>query len=295
MYGIIDIGSNTMRLSCYKVVEKQLIHIFHKKDMAGLAGYVDENNCLSDAGIQKAVSTLEDFRNIVTCVGLDKLYVIATASLRNINNTKEVVNEILDKTGMQVQVLSGKEEAMYDFKGASYCTDFKSGIVVDIGGGSTELVCFNNKEPESAVSLPIGSLNTFSKFVENLFPNKKEEDNIRKYVKEKLEDLNDLKKQKLVIGVGGTIRACTKLYNDYYDLHSKNTILDCERISAMLAKINDGKKSEMTKILKIVPDRIHTIIPGMILLDEINNYYKCRTIQLSAWGVREGYMIEKVL
>lgn len=294
MYGIIDIGSNTIRLSCYRVVEKQLIHVFHKKSMVGLAGYVNDKKCLSEKGIQKAIETLEDFQNIVMCVGLDKLYVIATASFRNVHNTTEIVNSIYKKTGIQVDVLSGKQEAMYDFNGATYCTDADDGMVVDIGGGSTELVCYKGRKAERAESISLGSLNMYSKFVDGLFPTEEEEMNIREYVKNELEQM-DLKKQKLVLGVGGTNRACMKLYNDYYDFTAGNTFMECEKISQMLKQIRKEERVWMGRILKIIPDRIHTIIPGMIVLDEINNYYKCKEVQLSAWGVREGYMIEKVL
>lgn len=294
MYGIIDIGSNTMRLSCYRIVEKELIEIFHKKCMAGLAGYVDDNHFLTEKGIQKAIEILEDFKNIIMCVGLDKFYVIATASLRNVKNTEKIVQQILERTGIVVEVLSGEEEAMYDFKGATHQVSSANGMVVDIGGGSTELVCFQNKRVDQAISIPIGSLNTFSKYVEKLFPTEKEEKEIREQVCNKLRALG-IERQKVILGVGGTNRACMKLYNDYFDLKSTNVEMKCSKVSELLAEISNGKKSSMRWILKIAPDRIHTIIPGMIILDEICKYYDSNIIELSSWGVREGYMLEKVL
>lgn len=299
MYGIVDIGSNTMRLSCYRVVDKHLLHVFHKKTMVGLAGYINEDNCLSKKGIKMAIDTLNDYNNIVKCVGLDQLYVIATASFRNVDNTDEIVKAIKEQTGIKVAVLSGKEEAMYDFKGATYCTDAKSGIVVDIGGGSTELVWFDQKEVRDAVSIPVGSLNTFTRFVDQFFPDQEEENEIRMHVRNTLEKFIDesdalAKHNDLILGVGGTNRACAKLYNDFYDLDTKNTRMECEKISLMLKRIMKGKKSDRKRILKMVPDRIHTIIPGIIVLDEIYKYYQCKEIELSAGGVREGFMLEKL-
>lgn len=292
MYGIIDIGSNTMRLSCYRVVEKELIPTFHKKSMAGLAGYVDDDNCLTKKGIKRAIDTLEDFKKLIMCVGLDKLYVIATASIRNVDNTEKVVKEIFEKTGIEIVILSGKEEAMYDFKGATYCTSSDSGMVVDIGGGSTELVVFEDNKVQDANSIPVGSLNCFSKFVDGLFPTEDEAEKIRAHVRKHLDKLG-VEKQKMILGVGGTNRACMKLYNDYFECETDNTIMETEKITEMLENIGNGEKSGMKKILKIVPDRIHTIIPGIIVIDEINKYCKAKKIQLSAGGVREGYMIEK--
>ncbi len=294
MYGIIDIGSNTMRLSCYRVVDRTLISTFHKKVMAGLAGYVDEKKCLSKEGIEKAVKVLKDFKTIIMCVGVDNFYIIATASLRNVENTEEIVEKIRKKTDMHVQVLSGKEEAMYDFKGATYCTKLEEGLVVDIGGGSTELVPFEGTNVKKAASIPMGSLNLFSKYVDDLFPNENEEQEIRGCVKKEFEKL-DIERKKEILGVGGSNRACLKLYNDFYNLGAGNSEMDCEKIHEMLKNFCSNKKNGMGRILKMVPDRIHTIIPGMIVLDEVSRYYKCKKVQISNWGVREGYMIEKVL
>ncbi|MGN0157782.1 MAG: hypothetical protein ACI39W_01355 [Brotaphodocola sp.] len=294
MYGIIDIGSNTMRLSCYRVVDKTLISVFHKKAMAGLAGYVDENKNLSQEGINKAIKTLEDFQKIVMCVGMDNLYVIATASFRNVENTKEIVAQIRERTGMEVQVLSGEEEAICDFNGARYNDRMDDGMVIDIGGGSTELVPFRGDHAKHAVSIPLGSLNLFSKYVEELFPDKSEELQIRARVRKELDKL-DMEAKKEILGVGGSNRACLKLYNNYYKLDDSNRKMECEKIHTMLAAFCANNKMFMRRILKIVPDRIHTVIPGMLVLDEICSYYKCRSVKVTNWGVREGYLIEKVL
>lgn len=294
MYGIIDIGSNTMRLSCYCVAERKLLTIFHKRSMVGLAAYVDEQKCLSKKGIQRAIETLGDFKNIAMCVGLDWLYVIATASFRNVENTKEIVERVQEATGLAVEVLSGKEEALCDFRGASYCTNVDSGMIVDIGGGSTELVSFREGRAGTASSMPVGSLQLFSKFVGELFPTRREEEEIRSHIGQKLGKL-DMEKKELVLGVGGTNRTCLRLYNDYYHLPSQNMEMDCGKISEMLEKIRSGKKGGAARILKIVPDRVHTILPGMFVLDEINRRYQCKRVRVSDWGVREGYLIDKLL
>lgn len=294
MYGIIDIGSNTMRLSCYRVVDKTLVSVFHKKAMAGLAGYVDERKRLSQEGIDKAIKTLKDFQKIVMCVGLDNLYVIATASFRNVENTEDIVRQIAQETGMQVRVLSGEEEAVCDFNGARYKDNMESGLVVDIGGGSTELVPFSGDHIHDAVSIPLGSLNLFSKCVEALFPTKEEEEQIRIRVRKELE-LRNIACKREILGVGGSNRSCLKLYNNYYKLDDDNREMDCAKIHVMLHVFCTNQKLGMKRILKLVPDRIHTVIPGMIVLDEISSHYECETVKVSDWGLREGFLLEQIL
>ncbi len=164
MYGIIDIGSNTMRLSCYRVVGCEIENVFHKKEVAGLASYVDENGNLSEKGIKAAIEILKEFKQVITSVNFHSLYVIATASFRNVGNTEYIVSKIKSETDMDVEVISGESEAEYDFIGATYHNNLDDGILIDIGGGSTELVFFADRKVKEAVSIPIGSLNMFNKY-----------------------------------------------------------------------------------------------------------------------------------
>lgn len=294
MYGIIDIGSNTVRLSCYRVVDRTLISVFHKKSMVGLAGYVDGVGNLSEAGIRKLIYTLDSFKKIVMCVGLDSLYVIATASLRNVENADYVVSRVRDEVGYTIEVLGGEEEATYDFLGATYFDKMESGMVVDIGGGSAELVPFVGNEMKNAVSIPIGSLSLYTKYVTDIFPSDSEERAIRDRISKELGKI-DIESEKKVLGVGGSNRACVKLYNNYYNLGEDNNIMSYNKIHEMLVGFLSDKRDMLRRVLKIVPYRVNTILPGIIILDEICSKYKCKTVRISYGGLREGYVIKKVL
>ncbi len=294
MYGIIDMGSNTIRLSCYRVANQDFYPVFHNKHMAGLASYVEDGK-LSKKGIAKAIDILNDFKNITHSVGFDDVFVIATASIRNVSNTNAIIEEIMERTGFRVQVLSGEKEAELDFIGATHCISEEEGIVVDIGGGSTELVFFKDKKIERAVSIPVGSLNLFSEHVERILPKKKEILEIREKIRQQLyqSDLPQVKRD-IVLGVGGTNRATGKLYNEFYDMKLENTIVPCADITKLIDQFMDDKSEVGKQILKIVPARMHTIIPGMLIMDEIQKLYHCKTMKISSWGVREGYLIEKM-
>ena len=107
--GIVDLGSNTIRLSIYHCDQGQFRLLLHKKTMAGLAGYVREG-ILSDSGILVACRTLAAYRALLDNFNVTHMHVFATASLRNIFNTAEAVETIRDVTGIQVEVLSGEED-----------------------------------------------------------------------------------------------------------------------------------------------------------------------------------------
>lgn len=109
-YGVIDMGSNTIRLCLYRLERGELISLFNKKTTAGLIGYVDDG-MLSSKGIRKACDVLNTYKRMSEFANVKKLHVFATASLRNISNSSEAVRQIYEETGFQVDVLSGYDEA----------------------------------------------------------------------------------------------------------------------------------------------------------------------------------------
>ncbi|MCX7714171.1 MAG: phosphatase [Clostridia bacterium] len=289
MYAVIDIGSNTMRLSVYKV-EDTIKTMFHKKEMVGLAGYV-EDGMLSEAGIDKAIATLLSFRKIIENICAQKVFVIATASLRNITNTRQAVEKIKKETQFDINVISGDEEAELGFIGATHNVDTQSGILIDIGGGSTEIVFYQNGKVEKTCSMPIGSLNLYAKFVEGIIPTKEECKKIKAYVKQELEktgtdDINS----EVICGVGGTARAIRKLYNDIHDFDEQNNSIPIRKIKKIMNDVYRGRGMGIHRILQIAPDRVHTLIPGIIIVKTIAKKFGGEMLIVSDYGVREGYL-----
>ena len=140
MHAVIDIGSNTMRMSVYNVTkDNQITLMFNKKEFVGLAGYVDETNRLSSKGIEKTIAVLDEFKQLLKSLRIRNAHAFATASLRNIDNTAEAKKVIENASGMRIQVISGEEEARYDYIGATFHAMFADGLLIDIGGGSTEI------------------------------------------------------------------------------------------------------------------------------------------------------------
>ena len=294
---IIDLGSNTIRLCVYEYNESQMKSLLEKKAMAGLANYI-KNEKLSNSGVDRACEILKEFFDILKNFQVNKenTHIFATASLRNIVNTKEVIGIIKENTGFEVELLSGEEEATLDFIGATKAVNSDNGILVDIGGGSTELVPFIDKKIQAATSMPIGSLNLYVKYVKKIIPKKDERETIKQAVLENLNTL-DLKKQTYqnICGVGGTIRAAAKLSNHIFGLPKNNTNIEIHHIKQILELIHNSHKNTLTPILQNIPDRVHTIIPGLIIVDTIMDYFQSENITVSKFGIREGYFYERIL
>lgn len=124
MYGIVDIGSNTMRLVIYKVEGGKPRVLLNKKEMAELASFIQDGMMVAD-GINRACYILDSFNLLAKDLGVNNLHVFATASLRNISNSQAAVSEIEDRTGLAINLLSGAQEAEYDFVGAARTIDLK--------------------------------------------------------------------------------------------------------------------------------------------------------------------------
>jgi len=269
--------------------------LFTSKQSAGLAGYV-ENGIMSKKGIKKTIDSLKSFLEIVNHFEVDKMFVFATAALRNVYNSESAVSEIENKTGLDIDVISGEQEAKLDFIGATKLLDLKEGILVDIGGGSTEVVTFKNQNIINAISFPLGSLNSYKMYVGEILPNKKEIKAIKNHLAKELSSLSEIgENYKVLCGVGGSIRAARKLNNWIYDMPSDNNVISSKDLKSMVKFLSKGSKEAIDTILQVSPDRIHTILPGMIILNEIVKKYGSEEIVVSDYGVREGYLFEKVL
>lgn len=294
MYAVVDMGSNTMRLSIYHQEEGKFQLFLHKKQMVGLAGYV-KNGFLTDEGIAMACQVLKEFDTIIRNLNIENVMVFATASLRNVENTQEAAAAIQRETGYPIHIISGEEEAKLDFKGAVSQIRTRDGILVDIGGGSTEIVTFFDKTVIDAISIPVGSLSLYKKQVKRILPKDEERAGMRGSISKALKDTGLVlmkPESRQLVGVGGTIRAIGKLYRHLYELPEDCNVMEVKKLKKMYRQIVEKKDGKWQLILKLCPDRIHTLVPGFLILLTILERYEIETVVISNLGLREGYLME---
>ena len=295
MYGVIDVGSNTIRLCIYDVSGNEIYPMLNNKTTAGLAGYVKKGK-MTKKGIQKACDVLNKYREMMEHFPLKELFVFATASLRNISNTDEALQTITAETGLSIDVLTGYQEATFDFIGAAHSINLDRGLLLDIGGGSTELLVYERGEIQNAVSLTFGSLSMFSNYVSGLFPTKKEKKEIEDVVKKELKKIKFLNNKTFdnVIGIGGSIRAAKNMNNYIFEKSKDNSVIIAEDVPKLLKQFRGNENEVLKTVLKVSPDRVHTLIPGMIVMNAVCEYVECKDIIMSPYGVREGYLYQKL-
>lgn len=295
LYGIIDMGSNSVRLSIFREENGVITQVIGKKVMAGLAGYVKKGR-LTQSGIERACLALEALREILENFNVDGAGIFATASLRNICNQDEVLNQMQRVTGITPEIISGKEEARLDFIGATRFYPMEKGLLADIGGGSTELVWFDEKGPRDLLSIPMGSLALHTQFVSGLIPGEKEREKMRKAIKEQLDAVDwPVEKGASVCGIGGTMRMALQLCQELLGLPKDGARFTAEELDRVI-KIACSDEAELSKqAYKLVPERMFSMVPGLLIVRGIAKRFDCTDFFVSRAGVREGYLITRFL
>ena len=295
IYGIIDLGSNTIRLSIFKYDGEKLKLLSNKKEIVGLALCV-ENGRLTEKGIEKTCEILNKYRESLENAHVKVYSVFATASLRNIKNKEEVLLEIKNRTGMEPEILFGEEEARLGFLAVKNEYPIENGIVIDIGGGSTEIVVFEDGEIRDLTSLPIGALNLQDRNVPGLVAKEKDIKRMRRIVSKALDKLDwENKEYTQMYAVGGTARAALKVAKELFEIPVESKSFSRAELKGIVRKMKSENHEEYKAVYKVVPERIFSFAGGISILSEIVKKFNCSFINISKSGIREGYFIDRIV
>lgn len=299
LLGMIDIGSNTIRMAIYLIEGSHIEMLLKKKHTVGLASYL-KDNVMQPEGIDKAAEILNEFRGFLTTFQITQVTAFTTAALRNAENSREAVAEIERRTGFSIRVITGDEEAEFDFIGATHNLQNDSGLLIDIGGGSTEIVSYRDRTIRYKTSLPIGSLGLRTRYVTELLPSASECLAMRSEAGRMIENLDMpvSMPETAVVGIGGTFKGATALYNAMFNQPASNVRMETRRFMTMISALqrDQGMTQKLAILLmRTVPDRIRTIVPGLILADVLARRFHGKVITYSNSGVREGYIYDQIL
>ncbi|MEY2883060.1 MAG: hypothetical protein RL490_784 [Pseudomonadota bacterium] len=158
LIGIIDIGSNSVRLVVYQGLTRIPATLFNEKVMAGLGRGLAANGRLGKSSMDTAVAALARFAALVAAMGVESVRTVATAAVREAENADEFVARVANETGLMIETIDGEAEARAAAYGVISSIPDADGVVGDLGGGSLELIKVSGGEAQDRISLPIGSL-----------------------------------------------------------------------------------------------------------------------------------------
>lgn len=201
------------------------------------------------------------------------------------------------KTEYFTQIGTGNyTEAECGYYGAITDVQVDDGLFVDIGGASAELALFAEGKLQRAGCIPVGSLKLYRDCVKKIMPGKESRQRIEKAIRKAFEssDLKDIPKETQIVGVGGTIRATLRLCKKLCGLPEDSRTFNREQLHALTRCLCKNDKDAMDLILLYEPERIHTLVPGVLLLLYLMDQYGAQTVTVSHYGVREGYLHQKI-
>lgn len=308
----IDIGTNTilMLIAEYDENSQQVKTIVDMQRVPRLGKGVDSKRNISTESIQKAIDILNEYKQISADHRSEQITATATSFIRDSNNKTEFINAIKDATGIEIEILSGDDEAKWTFIGAIYDKVTIGGKIttIDIGGGSTEITTAEisksvinnrdyNKIPLTGKSLDIGSVRINEKFLSAHPP---AFDNImqaEKFINENFAKIDfDISGSQL-IGVAGTITTLgaiklglTKFEADKVD----NLEISIEEIENILSRLTPLTLEELYVMGDYMTGRADIVIPGILIIKCFMRKFGFDKLTVSTKGLRYGIYMRDV-
>ena len=285
-YAAIDIGSNAVRLLIKKIdinddglfcSKEQIIRVPLR-----LGFEVFTSGCISKEKADDLIKLMISYENIMSIYKIVDYKVCATSAIRDASNGKEIIQEITDRTGLHVDVLSGDEEALLIYKNHAECIQDRRGnfMYVDVGGGSTEVIMLVNGVMVSSASYNIGTIRIL---------HGTDDQNEWKRMRQEMQSLYEKYNTIDIIGSGGNIN---KLYKLVSEKDKKFRRIKVRALSEVHSKMQDMTVQERIDMFKLRYDRADVIVPAAAIFLNIAKAVKSNYIYVPTIGLVDGMIDE---
>lgn len=322
---VIDIGSNSIRLLVAVYDGKRVIPLERQLITTRLGRGVAENNMLDETSMRDTLSALEHFKKKARNLECDIILALATSAVREAENGRDFLHIIKEKTGIDVEIISGEKEACLSFKGAIAGLGLEGPVlVIDIGGGSTEL-CLGDNTAFKSTSLPMGAVRFTKNYLVSDPPTIDEvltassaaaellsgfAEYFNRHVQvEHLRTIGVMPESEpfrtscnsdrciTVVGVGGTVTTLAAVVQGlavYDPAKVHGFSLKLEDVESIFEKFCRLTVEERKSIPGIMPQRADIITAGTLILLQIMQNLKFSAVKVSESDLMEGYIIERL-
>jgi exopolyphosphatase/guanosine-5'-triphosphate,3'-diphosphate pyrophosphatase len=278
IYGAIDIGSNAGRLLIGNVIETakgpSVKKILLTRVPLRLGEDVFTDKKISKERLKKLIKTIRAYKNLMDVYDVSYYKAVATSAMREAENRKEVIKEVKNETGVELDVIDGDTEAEIIFSNFSTqkLDNSKSYLYIDVGGGSTEVSLLSKGEKVASRSFKIGTI--------RMLKDKVADDRWIE-MKNWLKELNS-KENLMAIGTGGNINRVLKIHK------SDSNILNYAEIKKVQAYIASYSFEDRVDVLGLRPDRADVILPATDIYLAIMKYAGVNEMMIPKIGLTDG-------
>jgi exopolyphosphatase/guanosine-5'-triphosphate,3'-diphosphate pyrophosphatase len=290
--GVIDVGSNSVRLVVFDGAARSPAYFYNEKIMCALGAGLSQTGHLNPEGRARALSALRRFAALAEGMGITPVTAVATAAVREASDGKDFRDEVERETGIKIWIIDGKEEARFSAQGVLLGWPGSYGLVCDIGGSSLELADLAEGRVGRRVTSALGPLK-----LREIEGGKKA---VKAYVKKTMLDLHDLMQNETgmrLFLVGGSWRAIARI-----DMERRGyplTVLHeyrmtARQISATADYIAESDLQELRQRCHISDSRMSLVPLAIEVLKRLIRTFKPKDIAVSSYGIREGMLYEQM-
>jgi exopolyphosphatase/guanosine-5'-triphosphate,3'-diphosphate pyrophosphatase len=296
---VIDLGSNSFRLVVYDWEPGGPWTLSDEiREAVRISAGMGEEALLQPDAIARAVSTAEVFAAFCRAAGIDDILPVGTSAIRDARNRDELLERIRERTGLEVRVLSGAEEAYYGYLAVVNSTTLADGFAIDMGGGSIQLSRVEKRLLREAESLPLGAVRVSERFLPGEEASGKQMKELRRHVAEEVDRLGWWHDAHRLVGIGGGIRnlaAAAQKRAGFPDSGVQGFTLTADMLGELIDELAARPASKRSKLPGIKPDRGDVILGAALVLTSAMEAGGLDAVEVTEAGLREGVFFERFL
>ncbi len=302
-YGLMDIGSNTIHAVVFEQEGQKWKKVLSEKEYAELISYVEDKRLTAD-GIDRLCQAVENLGRLFQAVPCEKVLHFGTSALRSLENGEDVLRQVKECTGVEIRVISGQQEAYYDYVSLKQylqqlAKQQASALGLDLGGGSGQLFYCDKDKLKASASYEIGCLRLYNYYVSGVLPNSKESSNICRQVRNQLQDgpaFSQYGMDTLYV-MGGTGRACAKLYQSLQGKEKQEggSHITVAQLKELITTVQELGLQGVRIINRLLPERLCSIMPGLLSILTVAEYTGVKQVCIIREGIREGVLLSEVM
>lgn len=301
--GVLDVGSNTVHLL---VVDAhpgaRPIPTASHKSVLRLMRYLEPDGAISADGVAAILAAVSGAASAAREAGIDELLAFATSAIREAANGEAVLAQVADETGVELQVLSGDDEARLTYLAVRRWYGWSAGrlLLFDIGGGSLEIAQGIDEVPDVARSLPLGAGRSTISFLPDDPPSAEQVAKLRAHARDvlshALESFRELPSPDHVVGSSKTIRSLARLAGGVEEGFgdSERSILTREGLDDWTPRLAKIPADARPALPGITADRTFQIVAGAVVLSEAMRAFGVDELEVSPWALREGLILRRL-
>jgi exopolyphosphatase/guanosine-5'-triphosphate,3'-diphosphate pyrophosphatase len=296
--GVLDVGSNTIHL--------QVVDAHHgappvanssHKSLIKLTEYLDENGAITTLGMKRITDSIKENLRDAAHLEIDELLAFATSAIREAVNSNEVLRHVNAECGIDLQVLSGEEEARFTFLAARRWLGWSAGdlLVLDIGGGSLEVARGEEENPSFTTSLQLGAGRLTRNFLKGNPFTSKSLRQLEEYIESAVEPLQKSLvtfEKGVATGTSKTFRTLAKISQNLFPKLGPHLTLDA--LEAIVSKLQSLDIESRRKLPGVSVERAQQIVAGAMVARELMHALNLEEIQICPWALREGIVLQRL-